>query len=268
MSEEAATESAKDDGTVIRVIKLLMCVASSKTDISIKQFSEKLQLPASTVHRLLRILSKDAIIEQDPSTHRYRASSELFRLSSLLSSKSDISILAIPYMQEVVANCDEACMLVRYLPRTHQVEVIGAVNSSNRLRYEIELYRPHSLLWGATGRSILAFLPEQERDAAIRLKSRSPATGAPLPKTQLLIAELNEIRARGYAKTAGQKIEGAVGIGTPIYDSKGRVIASLCVTIPMVRFDPKKETALANLLKSQARQLSASLGYVGEYSGS
>ena len=70
-----------------------------------------------------------------------------------------------------------------------------------------------------------------------------------------------EIRSRGYAITHGQKIEGAVGIGAPIFNSERRAIGSLCMTIPETRFSAKAQTRLSELLMSRAGELSRALGY-------
>ena len=43
-------------GTVTRVMKLLACLAEADGEVSIKWLCQSLNLPASTVHRLLTLL--------------------------------------------------------------------------------------------------------------------------------------------------------------------------------------------------------------------
>ena len=149
-------------------------------------------------------------------------------------------------------------MFVAYLPATRQVSVMAAVKSLHPLRYDIELYVPHTIVWGATGRSILAFLPVEDQQSIVQDADRAPGTGDPLPEWPVLKAELDAIRARGYAITRGQKLRGAVGIGAPIYTATGELIGSFCITVPEIRFDPAKEELLARLLREQAASFSAS----------
>ena len=66
MSEEATS-------TVVRVVRLLQCVADIGGEISVKEFATRLSLPPSTVHRLLKLLMSQGLIEQRASTQRYRA---------------------------------------------------------------------------------------------------------------------------------------------------------------------------------------------------
>lgn len=256
---------AKATGTVLRVVRLLRCLAEAKGPLAIKDLSAKLDLPASTVHRLLQLLSIEGIVEKDGAAAVYQGGAELIRLSSLLVANRKINDIARPFMQEVVDRCNEACMLVAYLPATLQVSVLAAINSSHPLRYDMQLYNAHTLLWGATGRSVLAFLSAEEQAAAYKTCALAPGSGRKLPSFKILQQELEEIRVRGYALSYGEKIAGAVGMGSPIYKMDNSVVGSLCITLPQVRFEPANEKILGTLVRQQAERLSHALGYQGVY---
>jgi DNA-binding IclR family transcriptional regulator len=253
---------AESTGTVARVVRLLQVLAESGDDVSIKEISARLHLPPSTVHRLLNLLADDGIVERSAARHVYRPGLELIRIASLIASKTRITDLALPVMRSVVEACDEVCMLVLYLPAARRVMVASFVDSSNPLRYQVERFVPHSLAWGATGRSTLAFLPPDVIEQVIAENEASPASGAPLPPRGELLAELAATRARGYVLTQGHKIGGAVGLGAPIFNADGSVLGSLCITIPKVRFTPSSEQALAALLLKHVAALNTTLGHV------
>lgn len=254
---------AKSAGTVSRVIMLLRYVAAVDGDFTVKQAADHLQLPISTVHRLLHLLAKEDIIQWDQVSHRYRAGFELIRLSSLMAKDRTISEIARPFMQMVVSECNEACMFVAYLAASHQISILDVINSSHPLRYDIELYTAHTMLWGATGRSILAYLPKQTQEAVLAASSSAPSSGRSVPTPEQLDAELQAVRDRGYAISYGDKIGGAVGIGSPIRKQDGEVIGSLCITVPQIRFHAANEERFAALIKEQAASLSHVLGYQG-----
>src|SRR5690606_27632446 len=170
-------QEALVDGPIARCVRMIRLLAEVETDISIKDAATHLGLPASTTHRLLRVLLQEGLVAKDPTTSRYRAGLELERLGSLLAFKKGFRDITRPHLQRVVDHCGEACMFVAYLPATHQVSVMAAVNSRHPLRYEIELYVPHTVVWGATGRSIFAFLPEEEQRAIAENAERAPRTG-------------------------------------------------------------------------------------------
>jgi DNA-binding IclR family transcriptional regulator len=249
-------------GTVARVVRLLQYLAEVDTDVSIKEISAHLTLPPSTVHRLLNLLAGDGIVERSAARHSYRPGLELIRIASLIASKTRIAEIALPFMHAVVEECDEVCMLVLYLPAARRVMVASYVDSSNPLRYQVERFVPHSLLWGATGRATLAFLPPEVVDRAFAENDPSPVSGETLPTREAFMAELAAIRARGYAISQGQKIAGAVGIGAPIFRADGSVLGSLNITVPKVRFKPTSERTLAAMLLEQVTALSAAIGHL------
>ncbi|AXV17864.1 hypothetical protein CYG48_18915 (plasmid) [Neorhizobium sp. SOG26] len=260
-------DAARLDGPIVRGLKLIRLLAEIDTDISIKDAASHLDLPASTTHRLLRLLMQEGMVAKNPKTSRYRAGIDLERLGTLLSYKKGFKDQTLPYLQKIAEACGEACMFVAYLPATQQVSIMAAINSLHPLRYEIELYVPHTVLWGATGRSILAFLPDDEQKTIVETGVPSPSTGALPPDFDNLKLELDAIKARGYALTRSQKVTGAIGIGAPVRSGDGKVIGSFCITVPEIRFEPTKEEFLSSLLIQQTAEFSASIGYRKQSSG-
>lgn len=258
---DSAGRDASSAGTVSRVVKLLTCIAEAEGEVSIKYLCQELNLPASTVHRLLGLMIENGIVERAPVRALYGPGLELLRISSLLAAKVSIVDLARPIMRSIVAACNQTCVLLRYIPTSRKVMAIHAEYSSNPLRYQIELFQPHSLLWGATGRSVLAFLSREEIEAALKEADRSPATGAQMPSQKAVMSDLNEIRRQGYSMTHGQKIAGAVGLAAPLFNSESRVIGCLSITIPKATFDRKAETQIPELLLEHAEKLNRALGF-------
>jgi len=254
-------KDASGTGTVERVVKLLACVAEAGSGVSIKSLCQSLGLPASTVHRLLTLLIQEGIIERSPSRAVYGPGLEFVRISSLVAAKIELVDLAKPIMQWLVEECDETCVLLRYIPRSRKVMAIHIEYSSHPLRYQIDMFQPHSLLWGATGRSVLAFLPEDEIDAAIKDNDLSPTSGARLPARNVFLKDLSDIRERGYATTHGQKIAGAVGFAAPLFNSEKRVIGCLSITVPEARHSQRGAVKLSGLLLSGAERLSRHMGF-------
>ncbi len=256
----------QSSGTVVRTLALVR-TAAELGEMSIKDLSARMGLAPSTVHRLLQTFAEAGFVQHDPQTKRYRIGPELANIGMLMSNHNSIKDLARPFMRMVVDTCNEACMLVLYVPSTHQVSVVDVINSSHPLRYNIELDTLHSILWGATGRSVLAFLPATEREAALARNDPSPATSDLPPDDVALLAELETIRENGFVLTSGQKIPGAIGIGSPIFARDGTVLGSLCVTIPQLRHAVDECGPIIEVVRRHACLLSQSLGYSRPYPG-
>jgi DNA-binding IclR family transcriptional regulator len=251
---------AADTGTVSRAIAVLREVAEAEGDVQIKRLAERLALPPSTVHRLLELLAREGMIERDAEARTYRAGREFFRLASLLAGKRPIRGYAIPILEEAMHECNETAYLCLYLPEETKMTFAASCESPHPLGYRIRKETPLSLLTGASGRSMLAFLPREVVDRALAVESADPVVRRAVSSRQALDEDLEQIRARGYAVSRGQRIPGAVGIFAPAFDAHGGVVGSIGYTIPEPRYDPSMLPALAAAACRHAAALSAALG--------
>ena len=144
-------------GTVHRVIEILR-LFGEKGELTLKEMSLALALAPSTCHRLLELLGREGFIEQDMVNRRYRIGREFFRVSGLVQSKHDVRRLARPFLEKMVEVCDETAVFSIYVPSEGKIFFAEKVDSSMMLRYQLPMNTPVSALWGASGRSILAFL--------------------------------------------------------------------------------------------------------------
>ena len=248
-------------GTVERVVCLMRALAEAGGDINIKRLSEQLSLPASTIHRLLGLLLDLGIVERGRQSYSYKAGVEFYRIGALVVGQNSLRDMALPFMERVVAGCGEVCLLMRYMKAMRRIMPEQAVETPHPLRYQVDMYEPLSILWGASGRSVLAFLRQAEIEAVHAEGESSPIGGRPAPTADELYAQLAEIRATGYAISFGEKFAGAVGLGAPVFDADGTVLGSLCVTVPQIRFKPEMEEPIAALILRESQALSNALGY-------
>jgi DNA-binding IclR family transcriptional regulator len=260
--------AADTRGTVARVVDLMRALAEAGRDVGVSELARRLDLPVSTVHRLLKLLIEQGMAEKARDRRRYRAGLELFRVGALVANQRHQAEVIEPVLQRIGEECGEACFYCLYLPAPRKVMAVSRVDGPLPLHYTYHLFQPMSLMWGATGRSILAFLPEAELTELMGKPEPSPANGAPLPPASRLRAELAEIRDRGYAITQGQKFNDAVGMAAPVFADGCTPVSSLCVTVPKYRFQWKMESKIAPILVREAAKLSERFGCTNGPSGS
>lgn len=246
-------------GTVQRVVEIIRFFGE-RGDATLKELSLALSLAPSTCHRLLELLGRDGFVEQDAVHRRYRIGREFFRIAALVQSKHDIRAIALPFLRKLVDACDETSVLCLYVPSEGKIFFAEKVDSSMMLRYQLPMNTLMSVLWGASGRSILAYLDAEEIDHIYAAEGRAPGSGEALPLRRTLDKELEAIRQRGYDVSYGQKIAGAVGFGAPVFGVDGKVVGSINVTVPATRIAAKDRPRLAALVRATAAELSAALG--------
>jgi IclR family acetate operon transcriptional repressor len=229
--------------------------------VGVREIGRDLDLAASSAHRILTMLVDEGLIRQEADGD-YSLGIEFFRLVWRGAGLFPLSDVARPVLRELAEKSSETALLGAYEPSRREVIFVLTSESPHALRYVVPLNQWMPLHAGASGLAILAFLPEDEREEVLRgpLKRVTPQT---LVNAKELRRELDRIRERGFARTSGQRTQGAVGIAAPIFGPAGRVVGDLAITLPEQRLDGRGDQ-LARMVQGAARlvsrRLSASAG--------
>lgn len=256
-----AGESGAGISVVSRVVAVLRAFAEGGSSVSIKDLSEQVGLAPSTLHRLLDQLVAAGLIDRT-SARRYRVSHEFSRIGALAARKSGVLRLARPVIQEVTQRTTETCMFGMLLPQTLTMMFVDKTSSPLPMPYSVRMHQARSLLWGATGLCLLAWLSRPEVERVLGRGERSPVDGHTPPDEAVLMERLAEIRARGYALTRGEQTHGAVGMAAPVFGAGRAIIGDLCITLPQSRFSAADESRFATLLMRRAMELSRLNGHL------
>jgi DNA-binding IclR family transcriptional regulator len=251
--------AAADTGTVARVALLLRLVADQTAPFTLTDMANASSLPVPTVHRLLDLLTQQGLVAHEKSRRTYRAGTELYRISSLIRANVPVAQLVRPILADAAEQANETCYFALFLPAQLAVMYESRVDSSHPLDYRFEFNKPISLLWGASGRTILAYLPPEQVRAAMAQEKKFSKDGK-VPDKAELNAVLEEIRKKGYGHSRGERVAGAIGVLAPVFDRSNQIYGALGFTVPEQRFRADRLNVLANIAKSHAAELSGALG--------
>jgi IclR family pca regulon transcriptional regulator len=108
------------------------------------------------------------------------------------------------------------------------------------------------------GRAMLAFLPDDEAQAIIDRSELKPITRHTITDRRRILAELQRVRAQGYAFNDQEIAEGLRGVAAPVLSAAGRPIAAVNISIPRPLDGPAEvATVLAPKVMETARTISA-----------
>jgi IclR family transcriptional regulator, acetate operon repressor len=241
-------------GSGERLIHLIKLIAAGPHSFTLGEFAVRAGLPASSVHRLLKILERTGLVERGAG-QSYKPGRELHRIASQLVSRFDLARSARPLLSELVDRFHETAVLCSYSPAARRAVVSEAVLTPHPLRFNIEKGQEISLPWGSLGRAVLAFLPKSEIEMVLRTEHSGPLTGRPRPTREMLESEFAHVRQHGYARYCEPQFDLA-GIAAPVFNGEGEILGSLGFIMPSSRFSPEAETDLAVAIKSAAADLS------------
>lgn len=244
---------------MIREFEILLAMLEHGNDAGVRETSEALHLPSTTVHRILSMLHREGYVSRSPAG-RYSAGVELVRMALLVLQRVDQRVLIHDCLARAVEATGETCVLNVVGEDPSQTFVMDVVLSGHPLQYRLNPGDRHHITAGASGQGALAFMsPEIQRQVLRQAPPRY--TAATLQDPAALMERLRLVRARGYAFTKGEQIEGAVGISVPVFidPNGGQIIGDVSATIPRERFMEDMVPAVVRALRVCARELTAPL---------
>lgn len=235
-----------------RAVDVLECFAVERRPMAIGEIEKRVNLSRPTLYRILTTLIARSYVRKDGEPPRYRLDIGAGRLAEAWNNSLDIARLAEPLMRNLNERYDETVAL--YLRKENERLCVSEMPSRQPLSFSRGLGHSGSLLRGASGLAILAFIDDTESERII--EQDRDKTHARRARRRLA-----EIRDAGYAVSSGDFIEGAQAIASPVFDRRGQVVGSLGVFGPSVRFSSKRVNDCAKAVKQSAAALSSLLGH-------
>lgn len=203
---------------VERAIDILEVIRTRGT-AGISEISRELDLPKSTVHRILATLSSKAVVDEDGETNRYSLGPRIVEMGLSALNRWDFINAAMPYLEELRDRWDETIALV--LKVRDKYTYIARAMSTTESFFTPLIGIHYPLHWAASGRALLAFVSEEELGEFIRTNPLIPCTDLTITDLTTLEEELKRVRAVGYATSFGERVNGAGAISAPIRNRRG-----------------------------------------------
>lgn len=245
-----------------KALLILKQIARSGQPVAVNRLAQDLGLNASTVHRLLQVLVAEKMVSYCPETRLYGVGADWVALAStVLGRESPLSRMR-PALRALAARLQETCAYFAFEPHELTKTLVLLERGPQPLGYEFAVGQRDGLNAGASGKSILAFLPDGEIDRFFRTVELSSVTDRTITDPDALRREIRQVRARGYATSLGERVPGA-GFGTaaPVFDADGRVTGSVVLTVPLFRWRKEDLPVKAAAVVACGREMSALMGH-------
>lgn len=226
----------------------------------VREIAKAVEMNPSTVHRLLGLLEEEGFVRQDAPGGGYTVGTALLRLALTASGSHPVRSAALPHMRALAEASGETVTLGLYDPVRRQTYVLAVVESDAPVRYVSKLHEWRDLHTGASGRAVMAFLPDDERRTVVERTQLAPATEHTITSAAELERVLAEVRERGYAFSQEERRLGGVGIAAPVFGPGRHVLGEVGVSVPTQRFVPADERRLARLVVACAMAITTELG--------
>lgn len=217
---------------IARAAAILRALREDQSGLSLGQISKRVDLPRSTVQRIVAALQEERLVSAAASGGAIRLGPEVAALGA--ATRYSVSEVCRPLMEALSARVTETVDLS--VLRGAEMVFLDQVAGTHRLRTVSAIGDVFPLTSTANGRAVLAQMGRDQAKAAAQAEWQRRAVDGDWPA---LSAVLDEITATGLAHDLDEHTDGISAIGVAFADPSGELHA-LSVPIPSSRFRAKR----------------------------
>jgi len=248
--------------SVKRALQIMEILASSDNNgLGVTRLSQDLNLDKSTVYRLLSTLGTCGYVEQEPETKKYNLSLKIVELSNKVLDKIELGKTARPFMKELVQRLNEAAHLAILVEK--KVIYIGYEGTFSVISIKTEVGKEAPGYCTAVGKVLWAYLPEEELDEILQTERLTQLTPRTITSPSELKMHLRNVREKGYAFDDEEFAVGVRCVAVPVWENKGKVIASFGISALATRITLDRIEEVAKVIKKVRDKLCPKLGWRG-----
>lgn len=241
-----------------RALWLMNALAECPQGLSLSEVAHRVQLPTSTVHRLLTTLQNERYVRFESDRSVWLIGVQAFQVGSTFVRSRDIVAMARPYMRRLMEESGETVNLA-IADRT-EVVYLAQVECHKMMRAIAGPGGRANMHCSGVGKALLAYASPSELGEILQNKSLPRETPKTISKPDALKADLVNVRKRGYAIDDEENAVGLRCVAGVIFDEHAEPLAGLSVSGPMARMTDARIPVLGNAVSQIAAEITAELG--------
>lgn len=204
--------------------------------------------------RLLRTMEADRFVRRDDA-HRYRLGSRLFALADAAREQHVVREVAAPHLRQLNQRTGQTVHLAAW--ENGEVIYVDKLDSVRSVRMYSQIGVPAALHCTAVGKVLLAAQPKRIREALLESIEYHAFTPQTITDPDALRAELDAVRAQGWAQDRAEHESFINCIGAPVADQHGRIVGAVSISVPDVLLDYGQVLELLPELLATTKAISA-----------
>jgi IclR family KDG regulon transcriptional repressor len=244
-----------------RALKILCAFQRDNRTFTLSELSKILGLPKATILRLCSTLLKYHFLGYNAEAKQYSLGLKLFELGGIVYSSFSVRRVASPYLSQLQSRLGKTAFLgilqdgqLLYIDKKEDLQ------RPIRFASDIGTYRPPH--FGMLGHTLMAYLNDEEVDRIIEKNPLRPFTRKSIKSVEAFKERLRKIRRQGFYIDKEEALDGVTGIGAPVRDFTGKVVAAVGVGFISSSEDSKGLTKIIREVVRTSQTISYELGYI------
>lgn len=230
-----------------RVLAVLQAFSQHRHTLTARELAEATGIPLPSLYRYIALLRDMGLLLGDDHG-AYHLSPRFISLARAAEAAEALIEIADPVMRDLVQECGETVIFVRLVARVPVC--VHRVESEHHLRATFEPGQTLPLVRGASGRILLAGLPER-----LRRQRLAPYAQSDAEALEGIDEALAKVAAQGWA-TSEEEIGNGVWVASAAVTDGRSTVAALTVQSPLVRASAAQQERLLGQVRAAAARLS------------
>jgi IclR family KDG regulon transcriptional repressor len=243
--------------SVQKALAVLEFLASQKEGYTNSELSRKFKIPISTMNNLLYTLLACGYLRRNDKG-LFRVTMKLLGEAAKVVESTELRDMAHDELERLTKQTELASILS--VRDGDQLVCIDKVEGPSQIRIASAIGKRSPLHSTSTGKAIVAYLTPGAVDGIVSSAGLPRLTVNTITSATAFKAELNRIRAQGYAVDNEENTIGIRGVSAAVFDYEGEVVGAIGVGgVAFQIADRMKQVSAA--VKECARTISDKLGF-------
>lgn len=226
--------------------------------VLLTDLAEQVDLPVSTVHRLLSTLEGQGFVRRESAQELWFVGVTGFKIGNGFLASRDFVRQAKPFMAQLVSEVGETSNLS--ILQNGRAVIIAQHQCEEMMRMMVPLGSSSPLHASGVGKAILASLSQDEQALQLADLSLDKITDWTLVSDEALAQDLALARQRGWAVDDQEHAVGLRCVAACLYDENSQPIAAISVSGPLARIDDQRIVYLGEQVKLTAQKVTDFIG--------
>ncbi|HVN24875.1 MAG TPA: IclR family transcriptional regulator [Syntrophorhabdales bacterium] len=243
-----------------RALQILDAFNPQRQALNKSELSKIIGLSRATILRLCSTLVKYHYLRQDQESKKYSLGMRLFEQGSVIFYSLSVRKAASLPMTQLHTRIGKTIFLA-ILDNDELLYIDKREDSNSIITFTSKIGTRRVPYWGMCGPVLMSFLPDEEIERLLKKFPLKAHTRKSITDKQKFKAWLRKVRKQDFAVDPEATLEGITGVGAPVRDFTGNVVASVGAAIFSSSLKNNDLQRIVGEVSATALRISSTLGY-------
>lgn len=241
-----------------KALTLLEALAAADTALTLTNLAQRVGLPLPTTHRLLTTLERRRFVQYDSAQSLWSIGVRAFIVGNTFLPRRDLARLAMPVLRRLMEESGETTNLA--VESGGEAVFLAHVECRDMMRASSRPGSRVALYCSGVGKALLSAMADEDVSRVLLERGLTRITSTTIDTPEKMFAELERIRAQGYAYDDQEHAKGVRCVAAPVFDEGGRALAAVSLSGPTARITDERVPMLGQKVAESARQITVDIG--------